>query len=110
MGQDSNVPILINPELPPKVEIAVGMIGSRAQTDMLRHLCRMGPSTARELVEATGISRPSLNRHLVALEDVGVVTASPPPGDRAGKTVKYTAQLDRVREVAENYLRYVSGE
>lgn len=104
------MPILINPDLPPEVEIAVGMIGSRAQADMIRHLSRMGPSTAGELAEATGISRPSLNRHLVALEEAGVVTASPPAGDRAGKTVRYTAQIDRVRELAEKYLRYVSGE
>lgn len=87
----------------------VGMIGSRAQTEILRRLALMGPSTAGELAAATGISRPSLNRHLVALQKAGVVTTVPTDGDRAGKTLTYSAQLDLVRELAEKYLRYVSG-
>lgn len=103
------MPTLINPDLPPEVETAVGVIGSRAQADILRELSRLGPSTAGELVGATGISRPSLNRHLVALQRAGIVTASP-PGNRAGKTLRYTAQIHRVRELAEKYLRYVSGD
>lgn len=87
----------------------MGVIGNRAQADILRHLSLMGPSTAGELTDATGISRPSLNRHLVALQGAGVVTASPPAGDRAGKIVKYTVQLEHLRELAGKYLQYVSG-
>lgn len=104
------MPTLIDPDLPPEIEIAVGVIGARAQAAMLRHLARMGPSTAGELAEATRISRPSLNRYLVLLEEAGVITASPPAGDRTGKTVRYTAHLGRVRELAEVYVKYVSGE
>ncbi|WP_394253023.1 ArsR/SmtB family transcription factor [Arthrobacter pityocampae] len=103
------MPALIDPDLPLEVEAAVSVIGSRAQAEILRRLSRLGPSTAGELADATGISRPSLNRHLVALQKAGVVAATPPAGDRAGKTVKYAAQIDRVRELAEKYLRYVSG-
>lgn len=103
------MPTLIDPDLPPEIETVVAMIGSRAQTEILRRLALMGPSTAGELARATGISRPSLNRHLVALQKAGVVLVTPDQGDRAGKTLKYSAQLDLVRELVEKYLRYVSG-
>lgn len=103
------MPTLINPDLPPEVETAVGVIGSRAQADILRQLSLLGPSTAGELVGATGISRPSLNRHLVALQRSGIVIANP-PGNRAGKTLRYSARMDRVRDLADKYVRYVSGD
>lgn len=104
------MPNLIDPELPRDVEIAVALSGSRAQAHILRYLSLLGPSSAGQLASSTGMSRASLNRHLVALEGVGAVAADTVTGSRAGKTVLYTIQVERVCELTQIYLRYISGE
>jgi len=104
------MPRLIMPPLPPEVDMAIAHMGNRAQADILRHLAKAGPSTIGGLMDGVDMTRPSLNRHLAALEDAGIVHTNPPAGNRHGKAVTYAADLDRVRRLASEYLRYVSGK
>lgn len=90
--------------------MAIAHMGNRAQADILRHLAQMGPSTIGQLMDVLEMTRPSLNRHLAALESAGIVHTDPPAGSRQGKTVTYHVDLQRVRHLATSYLRYVSGE
>lgn len=104
------MPRLIMPSLPPEVDVAIAHMGNRAQADILRHLAKTGPSTVGELMEGVDMTRPSLNRHLAALESAGIVHTTPPAGSRHGRTVIYSIDLQRVRHLATEYLRYVSGQ
>ncbi|UNK47853.1 ArsR/SmtB family transcription factor [Arthrobacter sulfonylureivorans] len=103
------MPNLIRPVLPGEVEIAIGVIGSRAQTQILRHLAILGPSAIGRLQAAMDISRPSLNRHLEALSKAGLVQTDPPAGMRQGRDVVYAVQLARLRGLAREYISYVEG-
>lgn len=90
--------------------MAIAHMGNRAQANILRHLAKVGPSTIGELMEGVDMTRPSLNRHLAALESAQIVHTSPPAGSRHGKTVTYHVDLQRLRDLVAEYLRYVSGE
>lgn len=90
--------------------MAIAHMGNRAQAEILRHLAKAGPSTVGELMEGVDMTRPSLNRHLAALDGAKIVHTDSPAGSRHGKTVTYSVDLERVLQLAGEYLRYVSGK
>jgi DNA-binding transcriptional ArsR family regulator len=100
------MPRLIRPTLPSTVETAVGFLGSRAQSDILRHL---GPSTVGQLQAVLEIGRPSLNRHLEALARAGLIETDPPRGQRQGRDVTYEVQRETLRQLLRAYADYVEG-
>lgn len=65
--------------------------------DLIATLSRTPDLTVRGLTDALGVSMASVRRALDQLESDGVVVGSPPPGERAGKFVKYRVDADRVR-------------
>lgn len=89
--------------------MAISFMGNRAQADILRQLSLLGPSTVGQIQVVTEIGRPSLNRHLAALEATGLIATDPPPGHRHGKSVTYRVEPKRIAQLAEEYVRYVSG-
>lgn len=90
--------------------MAIGFIGNRAQADILRQLSIHGPCTVGQIQTVSEISRPSLNRHLSALEAAGLVTTDPPAGQRHGKSVTYRVEPKRIDQLAQEYVRYVRGQ
>lgn len=90
--------------------MAVAFIGNRAQVAILRTLAKEGPCVIGALAGQVGMSRPSLNKHLVTLEAAGLVVGNPPVGERHGRTVTYAADLGRVRALVEIFLAYAIGE
>jgi DNA-binding transcriptional ArsR family regulator len=103
------MPRLIRPTLPSTVETAVGFLGSRAQSDILRQLALLGPSTVGQLQAVLEIGRPSLNRHLEALARAGLIETDPPRGQRQGRDVTYEVQRETLRQLLRAYADYVEG-
>ena len=103
------MPRLIKPNLPTEVEAAVRFMGNRAQTDLLRQLTILGPSTIGQLQAVLEIGRPSLNRHLISLSDAGLIETDPPRGQRQGKDVTYAVQRPRIQELLRTYIAYIEG-
>lgn len=110
VGQDGGMPRLIHPALPEEVEMAIAFMGNRAQVEILQKLAVYGPCTIGTLAEHVEMSRPSLNKHLVLLEAAGLVIGDPPAGQRHGRSVKYGADLTRVRFLADACVAYISHE
>ncbi|MHA7287688.1 ArsR/SmtB family transcription factor [Arthrobacter sp. MDT3-44] len=103
------MPRLIQPNLPEEVEVTVAFMGNRAQVAILRALAIEGPSTIGALSGHVKMSRPSLNKHLVSLEAVGLIVGDPAKGARHGKTVLYAANLRKLRTLVDQCLAYVAG-
>jgi len=85
------------PRLPPELETAVGAFGSREDLAILAFL---GSVTAlsSEIAEVTQMAAMTVHRHLVDLEDLGLIFGGTPQGARRGRSVRYS--LDRVRTAA----------
>lgn len=85
-------------------------MGSQVRTEMLHQLSRRA-MTALDLAHAVGTSHVSVHRHLVVLEDQGLVEASLPRGQRVGGVqVTWVARVDAVRRTAEAWADYASGK
>lgn len=83
--------------MPSAVDDAVAAFGTRLRMAILRRLTEAGPQTPRELaayLQVTG--RTTLLQNLDALENVGVVSAETPPGQRHGRNVPYTVNSTRL--------------
>lgn len=103
------MPRLIQPDLPTDVEMAVAFLGNRAQVEILRSLTANGPCTIGVLLSHVTMSRASLNKHLVMLENSGVVSGDPAEGQRQGRSVVYAVDARRVRFLAERCVAYIAG-
>lgn len=105
------MPRLIQPRQPPEVETAIEIIGSRIRSAIIRFLAQNGPSTSGEIGKGVNIGRPSLQVHLVALEEANAITADTPHGARHGRNVRYEANLEHIEaDLLPAYLRYIRGD
>lgn len=103
------VPKLFNPSDPnrdPDVEFAVQLYGSRPRHAIVRFLSQNGGSFRGEIAAGAGISAGAIGAHLEVLEDMGVLRADVPDGERAGRSVRYSVDASRVRELGDAWLRY----
>ena len=62
------------PELLSRVAARFRALSDEARLRLLLRL-RQGPATVSELVEATGLSQPSVSKHLGVLREVGIVAS-----------------------------------
>ena len=67
------------------------------------------PLTTLELADQLGVHPASVHRHLVLLEDHGLVTADIARGRRQGQTVTWHTNRDNVAEVGRLLIDYASG-
>lgn len=86
------------PRLPPELETAVGALGSREDLAILAFLGSVEAALSPEIAEVTQMAKMTVHRHLVDLEDLGLIRVDTPQGARRGRTVRYS--LDRVRTAA----------
>lgn len=89
--------------------MAVAFMGNRAQADILRTLATEGPCTIGSLLRHLDMSRASVNKHLVTLEETGLVRGDPPTGKRHGRSVVYAIDENRIQVLANRYIQYVTG-
>lgn len=96
------------PGMPPDVVQAIERMGSHIRTQLLHELTHANrPLTTPELVTAVGASRIATRENLHALEELGLVTATYPPSDRAGRRVEWSVDTPRVRELADHWRAYI---
>lgn len=109
-GMMGGMPRLTKPPGQPKeVTTAIKIMGNEARTEILRRLVLEGPLTVPELAAAVGSSTMSAYRHVLALEEAGLVTGDLPVGERAGRTVSWSVDVDAVRRVPHTWLSHVLG-
>jgi len=86
------------PRLPPELETAVGVFGSREDLAILAFLGSVETALSPEIAEVTQMATMTVHRRLVDLEDLGLARVDAPQGARRGRSVRYS--LDRVRTAA----------
>jgi DNA-binding transcriptional ArsR family regulator len=98
------------PEMPEGVLAIIDAIGNSARTEILRHLSLRAMS-APELAQLIDAHPSQVRRHLDVLEDLGLVTADHPRGDRRakGRVVLWTTDRTRAEEVGRIWIDYVAG-
>lgn len=96
-------------DLPEGVRVAIDVIGNNVRTEILRVLARQ-PMTTIELAERIQIHHASVHRHLVPLEEHGLVTADVGRGRRRGQTVTWRTNTEKVAEVGKVWIDYASGD
>lgn len=88
----------------------IDVLGNHARTEILCRLAQQ-PMTTVELAYELGVSHSSVWRHLVLLEDHGLVLADVESGRRRGnKHVQWETVPERVRELGTRWIRYASGD
>ena len=88
----------------------IEVLGNHARTEILRRLAQR-PMTAVDLAAGLDVSHTSVWRHLVLLEEHGLVTADVEPGRRRGnKNVVWGTVPERVREMGTRWSEYASGD
>lgn len=63
---------------PGEFERAVDVLGNKVRVAVLLRLRKRGPSTPVRLAEQLGVSRISVRKHLLALEELGIVDVDVP--------------------------------
>lgn len=110
-GTMQRVPRLSKPpKMPEGVLAIIDAIGNSARTEILRQLSLRAMS-APELAEVIDAEPRQVRRHLSVLEDMGLVTADHPRGDRRakGRVVLWSTNVARAEEVGKIWLDYATG-
>lgn len=92
------------PHMREDVSMAVEIFGNKARVEILGHLATLGPGekqTRGRIVQATSLEPVLVGRHLVALEELGLVDVDQPPGDRRGTRPQYRLNRDKTEAVYE---------
>lgn len=110
MMQNRYVPRLTTPPgMPDEIAAVVTLISNPVRTEILHHLSSR-PMTAIELSAAIDLVHSSIHRHLIVLEQHGLVNADLPPGQRRGVHGLYWhIATDRIRETADKWASYAAG-
>ena len=96
--------------MPEEVSVAIDALGNRARLEVLRALSRHGELTLTEVAESLGIDRSSARRHLVTLEELGLVHGDVPRDERWRRTtVRWRADAQAVEQAFSALLDYAAG-
>ncbi len=98
------------PKMPEGVVAIIDAIGNSVRTEILRHLSHQAMS-ATQLAEVIEADPRVVRRHLEVLEDLGLVAADHPRGDRRakGRIVLWETDHARAEEVGKIWIDYVTG-
>lgn len=103
------VPRLSTPHgMPKEISVVIEVIGNAVRTQVLRRLAQSS-LTALELAEQLGVHHASVHRHLVLLEEHGLVTADVDAGHRRGQEVRWATVPEKVAELGQFWIRYASA-
>lgn len=99
-----------DPERPLDVEYATQLLGSRPRQVIVRYVVRHPGAWRSDLVSSIGLPAGSLSGHLHDLEHMGVLISDISKGERAGRSVRYYIDVDRVRQLMSAWGAYVLGD
>lgn len=98
------------PDMPATIKAVIDAIGHAVRTEILRRLSSR-PQTVRELADATGTVVSQVRKHLAILEELDLVRADRPSDERGpgrGRVVLWETNRERVREVGQGWIDYVT--
>lgn len=95
-------------DMPEEVLVAIDIIGNNVRTEILRRLARQ-TLTAPALAGQIGVHVVSVHRHLLILEEHGLVVADLERGQRMGRGVTWRTEPDQVAELGRIWVAYGSG-
>jgi DNA-binding transcriptional ArsR family regulator len=79
-------------------------LGDETRLGIVTRLCREGPLSIAQLTASTEVTRQAVTKHLVALENAGLVE-----GSRSGREVRWEIRARRLAE-ATRYLEAISTQ
>ncbi|MET0535458.1 MAG: metalloregulator ArsR/SmtB family transcription factor [Steroidobacter sp.] len=79
-------------------------LGDETRLRIVAHLCRGGPASISHLTSSVDVSRQAVTKHLLALEDAGLVRSG-----RAGRERIWELQTRRLTQV-RRYLEQISDQ
>ncbi|MFK4637143.1 MarR family transcriptional regulator [Paenarthrobacter histidinolovorans] len=79
-----------------------------ARTIILVELMKHGPALRADLMERLKMESQLVGRTLGDLEELGMVTADLPAGQRRGRSVKYSVDMDRYLKSSTAMQRFLS--
>lgn len=89
------------------VDSARGMIGNWGRIEIIRYLNRHGPARRGDIVDAVTASEASVAKHLIWLENSGVIIVDTLRGQRHGRAPRYSTDVIRVKELMETFGDYL---
>jgi ArsR family transcriptional regulator, arsenate/arsenite/antimonite-responsive transcriptional repressor len=92
------------------VEVAVSTFGNRARNEIIRFLVANGPAARGDIVNNVSAGEPAVAKHLLVLEESGVVRADVEPGRRHGRAPRYSIDTERIRTLLDAHLRYLTDQ
>lgn len=105
---DKHVPRLTRPTgMPEEIALVVEVMSNAVRTEILRVLAQK-PLTAVEISQLTGVVHSSIHRHLVLLEDAGLVHTDHEPHRRRGREIRWTVDAQRIESMAAEWAAYAS--
>jgi DNA-binding transcriptional ArsR family regulator len=105
------MPRLSTPDgMPQEVLTIVDVIGNHTRTEILHLLSAGVPMSAVELADQIGVNHSSIHRHLLVLEESGLVEADAPVGQRRGnKFVRWHLIPAAVTALGQRWIDYAGG-
>lgn len=95
--------------MPEEVTAVIDTIGNRARGALLHTLAQHGALSAQDIAQRVGTAHSSVHRHLLELEEQGLVHADTASGQRHGRTVTWSVDVDRVNELVDVWRDYLTG-
>ena len=97
------------PEMPEEVTAVIYTIGNRARGALLHTLAQHGSLSAQDIAQRVGAAHSSVHRHLLELEAQGLVHADTASGQRHGRTVAWSVDVERVNQLVDVWRDYLTG-
>lgn len=90
---------MINANLGEQVETAIAVFGTTTRVGILKFLLEEGPSQMGSIAKGVGLTRATVVKAILALEELGAITADIPIERRAGKRVLYRAHGELIESL-----------
>lgn len=96
------MPRYVRPFAEEQVEAAINALSNRVRVAILGHLRTSGGASRSEIEAAIGVAKSTVNFHLAALLELGVISTTPPLSDLVrGQVVQYHIVERRLRELID---------
>lgn len=90
---------MINAGLSEQLEAAVAVFGTTTRVGILKHLVQHGPAQTGAIADDLSLTRVTVAKALLALEELGAIAGDSPIDQRHGKRVMYRADKSRIDEL-----------
>jgi len=88
---------------------AMQVLGNTVNIRIVQFLAKRENAHLGEIIEGTGLKRPTLGIHLRQLEEIRVIKADLPPELRHGRSISYSIDKERIQSLADQHLEFMLG-